>query len=163
MRGSLNFQGISYQSTKKSRPQEIIFDPQGAFMQKWNKIFLITCVFAMACDPLFFYIPVIDHDKKCFKLKSHLAIIASILRTFTDLFYLLHIMLQFHTGFVSPSTQGLGRGELVTDPIAIAKRYLLSYFIVDILAVFPFPQLHNARFLLKFIVRWVFDYKIKAL
>ncbi|KAL2934420.1 putative cyclic nucleotide-gated ion channel 13 [Bienertia sinuspersici] len=91
----------------------------------------------MALDPLFFYIPIIDGKNNCLKLDSNLEIIACILRTITELFYLLHIILQFCIGIVSPS-RVLGRGELITDQIAIARRYLLSYFVVDVLVVLPF-------------------------
>ncbi|KAL2923659.1 putative cyclic nucleotide-gated ion channel 13 [Bienertia sinuspersici] len=93
----------------------------------------------MALDPLLFYIPFIDGKNNCLKLDSNLEIIACILHTITDLFYPLHIILQFHTGIVSPS-RVLERGELITDHIAIARRYLLSYLIMDVLVVLTFPQ-----------------------
>ncbi|KAF4384578.1 hypothetical protein F8388_003885 [Cannabis sativa] len=48
------------------------------------------------------------------------------------------IIFQFQTGFIAPSSRVLR--ELVDDPFAIAKRYLLTYFIVDILSVLPLPQ-----------------------
>ncbi|KAJ6387525.1 hypothetical protein OIU78_017278 [Salix suchowensis] len=57
-------------------------------------------------------------------------ITASVLRSFTDIFYMLHIIFQFRTG----------RGVLVDDTWAIAKRYLSSYFLIDILSVLPLPQ-----------------------
>ncbi|KAJ8528079.1 hypothetical protein K7X08_015530 [Anisodus acutangulus] len=38
-------------------------------------------------------------------------------------------------------------GELVIDPGQIAKRYLRSYFIIDLLAVVPLPQIVAGRFL----------------
>ncbi|XP_021760319.1 cyclic nucleotide-gated ion channel 1-like [Chenopodium quinoa] len=139
--GNLSFQGIYYQSAKKPELQDTILDPQGPFLQKWNKIFLISCFFAMAWDPLFFYIPVIDGKKNCLNLDADLEIIACFLRTSTDLFYLLHIILQFRTGYVSPSSRVLGRGVLIKDYASIARRYLYSYFFVDILAVLPFPQM----------------------
>ncbi|KNA18756.1 hypothetical protein SOVF_067880 [Spinacia oleracea] len=141
LKGPLSFQALYYQSAKKPEPQEHVLDPQGPFLQKWNKIFLISCFFAMAWDPLFFYIPVIDGKKKCLSLDRKLEIIACILRTSTDLFYLLHIILQFRTGYVSPSSRVLGRGVLIKDYASIATRYLSSYFIVDVLAVLPFPQM----------------------
>lgn len=139
--GSLSFQSLYTQSEKKHGHQNTILDPQGPFLQKWNKIFLISCVFAMAWDPLFFYIPVIDGDNKCLKMDRNLEVIACILRTSSDLFFLLHIILQFRTAFVSPSSRVLGRGELIKDQAAIAKRYISSFFIVDVLAVIPLPQL----------------------
>lgn len=144
--GSLSFQSLYTLSEKKHGHQNTILDPQGPFLQKWNKIFLISCVFAMACDPLFFYIPVIDGDNKCLKMDRNLEVIACILRTSSDLFFLLHIILQFRTAFVSPSSRVLGRGELIKDQAAIAKRYISSFFIVDVLAVIPLPQVFGIIF-----------------
>nr|GMC58231.1 cyclic nucleotide-gated ion channel 1 [Ipomoea batatas] len=69
-----------------------------------------------------------------------LEITASVLRSFTDIFYILHIVLQFRTGFIVPSSRVFGRGVLVEDTWEIAKRYLSSYFLIDILAVLPLPQ-----------------------
>lgn len=117
-----------------------VLDPQGTFLQKWNKIFVLSCVVAVSLDPLFFYIPVIDGNRSCLELDHKLEVTASVLRSFTDIFYILHIILQFHTGFIAPSSRVFGRGILVEDKWAIAKRYLLSYFCIDILAVLPLPQ-----------------------
>ncbi|GMH00426.1 hypothetical protein Nepgr_002265 [Nepenthes gracilis] len=117
-----------------------ILDPQGPFLQKWNKIFLISCVLSIALDPLFFYIPVVDGRQKCLRFDSTLETLVCFLRTLTDLFYLVHIVFQFRTGFISPSSRVLGRGELIKDPVSIAQRYLSSHFLVDILAVLPLPQ-----------------------
>lgn len=117
-----------------------ILDPQGPFLQKWNKIFVLSCVLAVSLDPLFFYIPVIDGTKNCLGLDHKLEITASVLRSFTDIFYILHIIFQFRTGFIAPSSRVFGRGVLVEDAMAIAKRYLSSFFFIDILAVLPLPQ-----------------------
>lgn len=117
-----------------------ILDPQGPFLQKWNKIFVLSCIIAVSLDPLFFYIPVIDKLKKCLSLDESLQITASVLRSFTDIFYILHIIFQFRTGFIAPSSRVFGRGVLVEDSWAIARRYLSSYFLIDILAVLPLPQ-----------------------
>ncbi|XP_057851426.2 probable cyclic nucleotide-gated ion channel 6 isoform X2 [Cryptomeria japonica] len=117
-----------------------IFDPQDKFLQKWNKIFVISCLAAVSVDPLFFYLPVINNDSECLDIDDNIAIIATVLRTITDIFYLMHMALQFRTAFIAPSSRVFGRGELVIDPIKIAKRYLSTYFIIDILAVLPLPQ-----------------------
>lgn len=117
-----------------------ILDPQGSFLQKWNKIFVLSCIVAVSLDPLFFYIPVIDNDKSCLSLDKNLEVIASTLRTFTDAFYVFHIFLQFRTGFIAPSSRVFGRGVLVEDCGKIAKRYLSSYFFIDVLALLPLPQ-----------------------
>lgn len=117
-----------------------ILDPQGQFLQKWNKIFVLSCALALSLDPLFFYIPVINDEKKCLALDKKLEVTSIVLRSFTDIFYILHIIFQFRTGFIAPSSRVFGRGVLIEDALAIAKRYLSSYFFVDILAVLPVPQ-----------------------
>ncbi|TXG63021.1 hypothetical protein EZV62_010015 [Acer yangbiense] len=126
-------------SSSNSSWKEIL-DPQGTFLQWWNKIFILSCVIAVSIDPLFFYIPIVDATNKCLDLDKNLQTTACVLRTFIDMFYILHIILQFRTGFIAPSSRVFGRGELVDDPWIIAKRYLSSYFIVDILAILPLPQ-----------------------
>ncbi|CAI0412911.1 unnamed protein product [Linum tenue] len=131
--------GSSSDGSSSSRKK--ILDPQGAFLQKWNKIFVLSCFLAISLDPLFFYVPVIDNDKHCLKLDNKMQITASVLRSFTDIFYILHIVFQFHTGFIAPSSRVFGRGVLVEDSWAIAKRYMLSYFLIDVLALLPLPQM----------------------
>ncbi|KAK4273906.1 hypothetical protein QN277_017210 [Acacia crassicarpa] len=117
-----------------------ILDPQGSFLQKWNKIFVLSCLIAVSLDPLFFYVPVVDSEKKCLSLDHKMEITATVLRSFCDIFYIIHIMFQFRTGFIAPSSRVFGRGVLVEDAWAIARRYLSSYFLIDILAVLPLPQ-----------------------
>lgn len=124
----------SFSSTKK------ILDPQGPFLQKWNKIFVLLCVIAVSLDPLFFYVPVIDDEKKCLSLDNKMEITATVLRSFSDVSYIIHMIFQFRTGFIAPSSRVFGRGVLVEDSWAIARRYLSSYFLIDVLAVLPLPQ-----------------------
>lgn len=119
-----------------------IINPQGSFLQNWNKIFLFASVIALAIDPLFFYIPIVDGERHCLNLHSNLEIAASLLRTFIDAFYIIHIVFQFRTAYVSPSSRVFGRGELVDDPKAIAIKYISSYFIIDVLSILPLPQVH---------------------
>ncbi|KAJ6795203.1 cyclic nucleotide-gated ion channel 1 [Iris pallida] len=127
-------------STNEGKSNRKILDPQGPFLQKWNKIFVLSCVIAVSMDPLFLYIPIINRESNCLVFDRKLKITASVLRSFTDLFYVLHIILQFRTGFIAPSSRVFGRGVLVEDPKAIARRYISSYFFIDILAVLPLPQ-----------------------
>ncbi|KAF8380074.1 hypothetical protein HHK36_027544 [Tetracentron sinense] len=166
IRKSLSLRSLSDQPAKHLGSKKKILDPQGSFLQKWNKIFVLSCVIAVSLDPLFFYIPVIDGKKKCLDLDRKLEITVSVLRSFTDIFYILHIIFQFRTGFIAPSSRVFGRGVLVEDSLAIARRYLSSYFLIDILAVLPLPQVViliiipklrgavslNTKNLLKFIV-----------
>ena len=128
-------------------PKKTILDPQGQFLQTWNKVFVLSCVISVALDPLFFYIPMIREDNmgendeyKCLGADKRLAKIACVLRSLFDTFYIIHIIFQFRTGFIAPSSQVFGRGETITDPVAIAKRYLSTYFLIDILSILPLPQ-----------------------
>ncbi|KAF5464383.1 hypothetical protein F2P56_014462 [Juglans regia] len=122
-----------------------VLDPEDQFLQTWNKIFVLCCVVSVALDPLFFYTPVlkVNEKKKCLSFETHetLAIIASVLRSVTDAFYAIHIYFQFRTAIIPPDSRHVfGRGELIVDTMAIAKRYLSTYFIIDILAILPCPQ-----------------------
>ncbi|KAK4593207.1 hypothetical protein RGQ29_017375 [Quercus rubra] len=128
-------------------PKKTILDPQGQFLQTWNKVFVLSCVISVALDPLFFYIPMIreynmgkNDEYKCLGADKRLAKIACVLRSLFDAFYVIHIIFQFRTGFIAPSSQVFGRGETITDPVAIAKRYLSTYFLIDILSILPLPQ-----------------------
>ncbi|XP_027908113.1 putative cyclic nucleotide-gated ion channel 13 isoform X1 [Vigna unguiculata] len=132
---------VSDESIRNLSCKRHVLHPQGPTLQKWNKIFVITSVMAISVDPLFFYIPVIDDSKKCLDLDGTLKITASVLRTFFDLLYILHIIFQFRTGFIAPSSRVFGRGELVDDPSAIVMKYLSSYFTIDILSIIPLPQM----------------------
>ncbi|CAK7348728.1 unnamed protein product [Dovyalis caffra] len=96
----------------------------------------------VAIDPLFFYIPWVNGTAKdkCLDVDHKMEAAACVLRTIIDVLYTLRIAFQFRTGFIAPSSRVFGRGELVEDPKVIAKKYLTSYFIVDILAILPLPQ-----------------------
>ncbi|XP_024996086.1 cyclic nucleotide-gated ion channel 1 [Cynara cardunculus var. scolymus] len=135
---------IFHQSRDKPAKNEVakkkILDPQGSFLQQWNKIFVITSIIAVSLDPLFFYIPVMNSNKMCLDLDNNLKIISCVLRTLFDLFYILHIIFEFRTGFIAPPSRIFGRGELIEDSFAIAKRYFCSYFFVDLLSILPLPQ-----------------------
>ncbi|KAK6142738.1 hypothetical protein DH2020_023086 [Rehmannia glutinosa] len=110
---TMNINGEKYVSNRpKSSKKKTILDPQEPFLERWNKIFVLSCVIAVSLDPLFFYIPVVDGKNLCLSLDENLEIIACVLRS----------------------------GELIEDPKAIAKRYLSSYFIIDVLSILPLPQ-----------------------
>ncbi|KAF6173022.1 hypothetical protein GIB67_006398 [Kingdonia uniflora] len=140
IRKSFNFRSVSDPAETGSKSRKKVLDPQGPFLQRWNRIFVISCVIAVSMDPLFFYIPVLNGNEYCLGLDKKLETTACVLRSFTDIFYILHIIFQFRTGFIAPSSRVFGRGILVKDLVAIARRYLTSYFLIDILAVLPLPQ-----------------------
>lgn len=116
-----------------------VLDPNSPFVQQWNKIFLISCLFALILDPLFFFLPAISNND-CIKIDRKLQVVITVLRTITDAFYLFHMALQFRTAYVAPASRVFGRGELVVDSRKIAKRYLLRDFWLDLIAVLPIPQ-----------------------
>ncbi|XP_073067022.1 probable cyclic nucleotide-gated ion channel 5 isoform X2 [Primulina eburnea] len=124
-----------------------IFDPQDKFLTLWNKLFVMSCILGVSVDPLFFYLPIFTQSANCLDIDRKLAITATTLRTVVDAFYLIHMVLQFRTAYIAPSSRVFGRGELVIDPAKIAKRYLKCHFIIDFLAVLPLPQIIVWRFL----------------
>ncbi|CAA0819983.1 Probable cyclic nucleotide-gated ion channel 5 [Striga hermonthica] len=124
-----------------------IFDPQDKVLTIWNKLFVMSCILGVSVDPLFFFLPVFNKSSNCLDIDRKLAITATTLRTLVDVFYLIHMCLQFRTAYIAPSSRVFGRGELVIDTAEIAKRYLKCYFIIDFLAVLPLPQIVVWRFL----------------
>lgn len=136
----LGFGAVKVHSEGYESKQSNIWDPRDRFLHRWNRVFVISCLAALFIDPLFFYLLVVNKEV-CLEIDTHLAIVVTILRSITDLFYLLHMGIKFRTGFIVPSSNVLGRGELVTNPVLIAKRYLARSFIVDLIAVLPLPQI----------------------
>ncbi|KAE8730796.1 putative cyclic nucleotide-gated ion channel 14 [Hibiscus syriacus] len=122
-----------------------ILDPGSEIMLQWNWVFIVSCLVALFIDPLYFYLPSVGGDTKssCVKTDLNLRIVVTCFRTVADIFYLLHIIIKFRTGYVAPSstTRVFGRGELVMDARKIARRYLRSDFFIDFIATLPLPQI----------------------
>ncbi|XP_008782071.2 cyclic nucleotide-gated ion channel 17-like [Phoenix dactylifera] len=123
--------------------QKQILDPGSYVVLIWNRAFLVACLVALFIDPLFFYLPLIETDKdySCVTMDRRLNITITCVRSLVDLFYILNIVVKFHTAFVAPSTRVFGRGELVMDPREIERRYMRSEFFIDLAAALPFPQI----------------------
>ncbi|KAK7845263.1 cyclic nucleotide-gated ion channel 1 [Quercus suber] len=85
----------------------------------------------ISVDPLFFYIPVINVAKRCLMLEKKLRIVALVLRTVTDVIYIVHIILQFRTAFID---------KVVEEGAEITNRYSWKHFIIDIPVILPIPQ-----------------------
>lgn len=130
--------------------EKMIFDPQDKSLLFWNRLLVISCIFAVSTDPLFFYLPVFNHKSNCLAMDTNLSATTTTLRTIMDAFYLVRIFFQFRTAFIAPSSRVFGRGELVIDAKEIANRYLQRYFFVDLLAVLPLPQVWKTIFFLSF-------------
>ena len=150
MEGQFPKDGGGDHSVNERKIPKTILDPQGKLLQSWNVIFLLSCVISVLLDPLFFYLPVINEDKKCIGLDKKLWITAIVLRSVTDIIYLMHIIFQFRTGFINKEREKLGKG-LNTDAWEIAMRYLGRYFLIDILAILPIPQVRE-RLLFNYII-----------
>ncbi|XP_048134182.1 cyclic nucleotide-gated ion channel 17-like isoform X2 [Rhodamnia argentea] len=120
-----------------------MLDPGGEIVLRWNRIFIFTCLMALFVDPLYFYLPIVGgtSDNSCMKTDLSLRIIVTCFRTMADLFYVLHMVIKFRTAFVAPSSRVFGRGELVMDPKKIARQYIRSDFLVDLIAALPLPQI----------------------
>ncbi|XP_078434071.1 putative cyclic nucleotide-gated ion channel 14 [Wolffia australiana] len=129
---------------EKSRRGKIL-DPAGDAVLHWNRVFLFTSLVALFVDPLYFYLPSVSSSRggssPCIKLDQSLNTSITLLRTMTDLFFLLHVAVKLRTAYVAPSSRIFGRGELINDPKKIARRYLRSDFVVDLAAALPLPQI----------------------
>ncbi|XP_004308825.1 PREDICTED: uncharacterized protein LOC101308624 [Fragaria vesca subsp. vesca] len=101
-----------------------ILDPnKGPILEKWNVIFVISCLFAVLTDPLFLYVPLINQDVKCIRLDNKLKIAAVIFRSITDFVYTVKIIFQIN--------------ELKKVTVMAIWR---SYILLDIIAILPIPQ-----------------------
>lgn len=127
-----------------------ILDPGSDIVLRWNRVFIVACLVALFVDPLYFYLPAVgvDENISCVKTDLKLRIVVTLFRTIADLFYFLHMIIKFRTGYVAPSSRVFGRGELVMDPKKIAQKYLRSDFCIDLIATLPLPQV---SFLPKFL------------
>ncbi|XP_047045327.1 probable cyclic nucleotide-gated ion channel 5 [Lolium rigidum] len=128
-----------------------IYDPQDPFLNRMNRLFLFSCIVSVAVDPLFFYLPSVSETQSntCIGFDRVLAAGATALRSALDFFFLARILLQFHTAFIAPSSRVFGRGELVVDSAAIARRYMRRFFVFDVLSVLPLPQIQIVKFFLR--------------
>ena len=122
-----------------------ILDPREKFLKRWRVGFVLSCMTAVAVDPLFFYllVAVINQNKKCIGFDGRLWKTTLILRTFFNIIHLLHIILQFRTGFIDKELRKLANPELNTDAWKIARKYLWPRFILNILTILPIPQVRG--------------------
>ncbi|MCD7452074.1 Cyclic nucleotide-gated ion channel 18 [Datura stramonium] len=117
-----------------------ILDPNSDIVNRWNYVFLLTCLISLFIDPLYFYLPFVS-ENACMSTDDEAASTITVFRSLTDVFYFLHIIMKFRTAFVAPSSRVFGRGELVMDGREIAMRYLKTDFLVDFTAALPLPQI----------------------
>ncbi|KAL3512454.1 hypothetical protein ACH5RR_025171 [Cinchona calisaya] len=118
-----------------------VMNPHTKVVQHWNKFFVISCLFAVFLDPLFFFLLYVQQDNKCIILNWPMTTTIVVLRSVTDLVYLIHILLQFRLAYVAPESRVVGAGDLVDQPKKIALHYLSGYFLIDFFVVLPLPQI----------------------
>ncbi|XP_021803176.1 uncharacterized protein LOC110747287 [Prunus avium] len=137
-----------WQTSRKKRPMMIvkILELFHWILAKWKKMFAASCVFAVSLDPLFLYIPIINQDMNCLSLDQNLKITALTLRSVTDLFYVMDIIIEIYTsGICSSLTNGFHHSSKLqflgnTFLPKVAKMIWQSYILIDILAIIPLPQ-----------------------
>ncbi|XP_031105525.1 probable cyclic nucleotide-gated ion channel 20, chloroplastic [Ipomoea triloba] len=118
-----------------------VMNPHTKVVQRWNKFFAISCLFAVFIDPLFLFLLTVNKDNKCIVLNWPLTTTVVILRSLTDFIYLIHMLLQFRLAYVNPESRVFGAGDLVDHPKSIVLHYLKGYFFIDIFIILPFPQI----------------------
>ena len=59
-------------TTRKTILQNL--EPEGKFLLIWNVMFIVSCMIAVSLDPLFFYLPVTNEDRRCLALDTKLKI-----------------------------------------------------------------------------------------
>ncbi|KAK9178947.1 hypothetical protein WN943_028141 [Citrus x changshan-huyou] len=118
----------------------------------WNKIIvhlqgnsgssiqLFLSMAAVSIDPLFFYIPVVNDNKKCIRLDYKLAVTATGLRSLFDFLYIFYITPQLLADLVASVN---AKHEANNSLKSLMKFWLGSLF-VDLPAVFPLPQVFGA-------------------
>lgn len=144
---TLKFKNLSWSpleedpaAAKKKTPSKWSLDPASPALHRWNVFLVASCLVAVSVDPLFYYLAVVNSDQHCIQVESGLRTSVTVFRTITDFCYMIHMVLQFRTAYVSRSSRVFGKGDLVTDPKKIALRYLKQDFWLDLIAVLPIPQ-----------------------
>ncbi|CAN6564743.1 unnamed protein product [Malus baccata var. baccata] len=132
-----------------------IFDVhQGPYLQMWNSIFVISCVFAVSLDPLFFYVVNVHQDEKCLRTDEKLRIVALVMRTLTDVIFLVHLICEILDSVQKTkekneevkqtrgnSSKKWEARELIQNARKIAQNMSWLSVIIDVLALVPLPQL----------------------
>ncbi|KAL6293983.1 hypothetical protein ACE6H2_002125 [Prunus campanulata] len=126
-----------------------ILEGKKKMFAKWKQIFTTSCVFAVSLDPLFLYIPIINQDMNCLRLDQNLKIAALTLRSVTDLFYIMDIIIEICTSKIWSSLtielHHISKSEFLGNTFlpTLAKKIWQSYILIDIVAILPLPQVRQ--------------------
>ncbi|XP_034221179.1 cyclic nucleotide-gated ion channel 1-like isoform X2 [Prunus dulcis] len=135
--------GEGNSASKKWPTAKEIFDPQGAFLPLWNKIFVIACVVAVSLDPLFFYIPNINEQYKCLGKDKKLRTTALLLRSLMDLTFVIHMAHQIRVTekiVASEQVARRGKADWLCRRQELVRAIPWFSILVDFLAALPIPQ-----------------------
>ncbi|KAJ6421590.1 hypothetical protein OIU84_028877 [Salix udensis] len=133
------------QNPSTKGPFGSILDPRSKWVQKWNRVSLLTRGIALAIDPLFFYALSLSIGKggaPCLYVNIGFAAIVTIARSCVDALHLWHLWLQFRLAYVSRESLVFGCGKLEWNARAIASHYVRSLkgFWFDVFVIMPIPQ-----------------------
>ncbi|KAF7822036.1 putative cyclic nucleotide-gated ion channel 20, chloroplastic isoform X1 [Senna tora] len=118
-----------------------VMNPHTKVVQRWNKCFVISCLVAIFVDPLFFFLLSVLKEHNCIVINPAMTTVLVLFRSMNDFVYFLNILLQFRLAYVAPESRVVGAGELVDHPKKIARHYMQSFFLFDLLVVIPLPQI----------------------
>nr|XP_043631319.1 probable cyclic nucleotide-gated ion channel 20, chloroplastic isoform X2 [Erigeron canadensis] len=118
-----------------------VMNPHNKAVQQWNQFIVISCLFAIFIDPLFFFLLSTNEEHKCIVINWPMTKAIVVFRSMTDFIYLLHMLVQFRLAFVSPESRVVGAGDLVDHPRKIAMHYFSGFFFLDLFIVLPLPQI----------------------
>ncbi|XP_030942479.1 cyclic nucleotide-gated ion channel 1-like isoform X2 [Quercus lobata] len=128
-----------------SKVVEFVSKPLVRSFLGWYEGILVFCraIAVSLLDPLFFYVPVINEDKKCIGLNKVLWTIAIVSRSVTDFIYLVHYVVIS----VVKSKKSKIRKERNDESnskernIRVKSRsYFWPFFMLNILVILPIPQ-----------------------
>ncbi|XP_068314856.1 probable cyclic nucleotide-gated ion channel 10 [Pyrus communis] len=124
--------------------------PESLDQKYWKNIFISSCLCAILLDPLFLYIPILKDDIKCLMLDPKLKIFTLLLRSLTDFFYLMDIIIRIYrsenySGSIDELNGRQHRLNFNFVPKScvprIAKTIWASYdILIDIVALLPLSQ-----------------------
>ncbi|KAI3796846.1 hypothetical protein L1987_39532 [Smallanthus sonchifolius] len=118
-----------------------VMNPHTKVVQRWNQFIVISCLFAIFMDPVFFLLLSVNKEYKCIFIDWPMTQTIVIFRSMTDFIYLMHMLVQFRLAFISPESRVVGAGDLVDDPRKIAWNYISGFFLLDLFIVLPLPQI----------------------
>ena len=128
---------------------------------------VISCAIAISLDPLFLYIPFIDGEKKCLGMDKKLRNVALILRSVTDITFLVDIGYKIYEGInkaYKEINQGKEQWELDWQTTLIRRHEIIPFaknfarelewcsLVTDLLSVFPMPQVIREIHILVYIM-----------